>query len=110
MATLEALEQLLRKGPETPLLRLTLGLQLLKLGLPEQAVTHLERALELDPSYSAGWKALGRAWSECGRLPEALAAYRKGLAAAQKNGDKQAEREMKVFSQRIEKALRAIGL
>ena len=54
--------------------------------------------------------ALGRACSECGRLPEALAAYQQGLEAAQRNGDKQAAREMQVFSQRIEKALRAIGL
>ena len=110
MATLESLEQLLRKGPETPLLRLTLGLEHLKRGASVQALTHLERAVELDPGYSAGWKALGRARSECGRLPEALAAYRHGLAAAHRNGDKQAAREMEVFSQRIEKALRAIGL
>ena len=59
--------------------------------------------------YSAAWKLLGRALSDDGRAPEALEAYRSGIAAAEKKGDKQAGKEMAVFAKRIEKVLAADG-
>jgi hypothetical protein len=39
------------------------------------------------------------------RAEEALQAYRQGIEAARKKGDRQAEKEMAVFARRIEKAL-----
>jgi hypothetical protein len=36
---------------------------------------------------------------------EALVVYRRGIEAAQKKGDRQAEKEMTVFARRIEKGL-----
>ena len=38
-----------------------------------------------------------------------MAAYRSGIAVAQRKGDKQAGREMEVFARRLEKALREAG-
>ena len=38
------------------------------------------------------------------RNAEALAAYRQGIEAARKKGDRQAEKEMTVFMRRLEKA------
>jgi cytochrome c-type biogenesis protein CcmH/NrfG len=66
----------------------------------------LRRAVELDPDYTAAWKLLGRALLESGDAEGAIAAYRGGIAVAQRKGDKQAGREMEVFARRIEKAQR----
>jgi DNA-binding ferritin-like protein len=46
---------------------------------------------------------LGKSLAETQRHEEALAAYRQGIAAAQKKGDRQAEKEMTVFAKRLEK-------
>jgi len=66
------------------------------------AAGHAQRALALDPDYSAAWKLLGRALTDLGRFDEALAAYRAGIAVAQRKGDLQAAREMQVFARRLE--------
>jgi Tfp pilus assembly protein PilF len=63
----------------------------------------------LDPDYTAAWKLLGRALHDSGDADAAIAAYRRGIAVAQRRGDKQAGREMEVFARRIEKARRADG-
>ncbi len=46
---------------------------------------------------------LGKALAETGRNQEALKAYRDGIAAAEKKGDKQAMKEMQVFARRLAK-------
>jgi predicted Zn-dependent protease len=106
MSTLtENLERLLLAGKDGALLRFSLGSQYLKLGQPEDAVVHLQRAVTLDPDYSAAWKHLGRAYADSGQLVQALETYRLGIEAAQRKGDKQAEREMQVFLRRLEQQL-----
>ena len=62
-------------------------------------------AVERDPGYSAAWRALGKALEAAAQPDDALQAYRSGIAAAQKKGDKQAEKEMTVFARRIEKRI-----
>ena len=99
------LEKLLASGGETALLRFSLGNEYLKAGQPGTAAAHLQRAVELDPEYSAAWKLLGKALADSTQLPEALAAYRRGIAVAERKGDKHAAREMTVFARRIEKQM-----
>jgi Tfp pilus assembly protein PilF len=99
------LEGLLAKGRDTALLRFSLGNEYLKLGDSSSAATHLRRALELDPEYSAAWKLLGRALTDCRRITDALEAYRRGIEVAQRRGDKQAAKEMTVFARRLEKRI-----
>src|SRR5690242_14726467 len=94
-------ERLLAAGKEGALLRFGLGNEYLKLGDSDAAATHLRRAVELDPSYSAAWKMLGKALASAHRDDEALAAWRNGIAAAERKGDKQAMREMEVFARRL---------
>ena len=96
---------MLASGRDGALLRFSLGNEYLKAGRAAEAVTHLRRAVELDAGYTAAWKILGRALADAGRLEEALAAYREGIAVAQRKGDKQAGKEMTVFARRIEKSL-----
>ena len=106
MSTLtENLERLLQTGKDGALLRFSLGSQYLKLQQPEAAIEHLQRAVAFDPDYSAAWKQLGRAYTESGRPVQALETYRQGIEAAQRKGDKQAEREMQVFARRLEQQL-----
>ncbi|MGH8799110.1 MAG: tetratricopeptide repeat protein [Casimicrobiaceae bacterium] len=96
-------EQLLAAGKDGALLRFALGSEYLKQGDGARATTHLRRALAFDPAYSAAWKLLGQALAAQQRYDEALAAYRDGIVAAERKGDKQAMKEMQVFARRIAK-------
>ena len=99
------LEKLLNTPRDGALLRFSLGMEYLKIENAEKATEYLHQALAKDPDYSAAWRALGKALESAGKADEALDAYRSGIAAAQKKGDKQAEKEMTVFARRIEKKL-----
>lgn len=105
--TVESLEKLLGTPRDGALLRFSLGTQYLKSGNYDKAAEYLRQAVAKDPGYSAAWRALGKALEAAARPGDALEAYRSGIAAAQKKGDKQAEKEMTVFARRLEK--RAAG-
>ena len=97
-------EALLAAGKDSALLRFGLGSHYLQAGDAARAAQHLRSAVAQDPAYSAAWKLLGKAL-EANEDPEGAAhAYRSGIAAAEKRGDKQAAREMAVFLRRIERA------
>jgi Tfp pilus assembly protein PilF len=96
-------EALLASGKDGALLRFGLGMHYLKSGEALRAAEHLRRAVELDRDYSAAWKLLGKALSESGERAGAIEAYRNGIEAAGRRGDKQAAKEMTVFLRRIEK-------
>lgn len=96
-------EALLASGKDNALLRFGLGIHYLRAGEPARAAEHLRRAVEHDREYSAAWKLLGRALAECADRPGAMAAYRDGIEAATRRGDKQAAKEMAVFLRRLEK-------
>ena len=103
MDKVERFESLLAAGRESPLLRLTLGTEYLKRGDPESAIRHLARAVELDPHYSAAWQHLGRAFEQAGRPEEAGPAWRSGIDAADRRGDAQAAKVMRVWLRRLER-------
>ena len=97
------LEKLLASGKDSALLRFGLGNAYLEAGDPAAAVSHLQRAVVMNANYSAAWKLLGKALVAAGDSEGALAAYQKGVVAAQQMGDKQTLREMQVFIRRLEK-------
>lgn len=99
------LEKLLGTPRDGALLRFSLGTEYLKIENTEKAIEYLRHAVARDPGYSAAWRALGKALEAAAQPAEALEAYRSGIAAAQKKGDKQAEKEMTVFARRIEKRI-----
>jgi predicted Zn-dependent protease len=101
---LASFEKMLAAGKDGPLLRFSLGNEYLKAGDAARAAQHLQQAVALDPGYTAAWKLLGRALQDAGDAVGAIAAYRSGIAVAQRKGDKQAGREMEVFARRLEKA------
>jgi predicted Zn-dependent protease len=102
---LASFERMLAAGRDGALLRFSLGNEHLKAGDALRAAEHLQRAVALDPGYTAAWKLYGRALASAGRLADALAAYREGIAVADAKGDKQAGKEMAVFARRIEKEM-----
>jgi len=101
-SALENFERMLAAGKDGALLRFSLGNEHLKAGDFERAALHLAQAVALDPDYTAAWKLYGKALAAAGRKDEAVAAYRAGIAVASKRGDKQAEKEMRVFARRLE--------
>ena len=103
MGSIQSLEKLLAAGKDSALLRFGLSNAYLEAGDAGMAAGHAQRALALDPDYSAAWKVLGRALTELGRFSEALSAYRQGIEVAQRKGDLQAVKEMQVFARRLEK-------
>lgn len=101
------LQKLIGTPRDGALLRFSMGNEYLKGGDAHNAQLQLAEAVARDPAYSAAWKLLGKALTETGKLQAALDAYRQGITAAEKKGDKQAAKEMTVFARRIEKQLEA---
>lgn len=104
-AVIANLQRLIGTPRDGALLRFSLGNEYLKGGDAHNARLQLAEAVARDPAYSAAWKLLGKALAEDGQPQAALAAYRQGIAVAEKKGDKQAAKEMTVFARRIEKQL-----
>jgi predicted Zn-dependent protease len=98
---IESLEKMLAKGVDNPLLRFGLGKGYLDVGDPAQATEHLRRCVAQDPTYSAAWKLLGKAYKAMGNFPEARNAWEHGMEAAGVKGDKQAQKEMSVFLRKL---------
>jgi len=99
----ERLEGLLAGGRDDPLLRFSLGAELLKRGDAAAAARHLREATARQPDYSAAWKLLGQALGRLEAKDEAIAAFRRGIEVADARGDRQAGKEMRVFLRRLEK-------
>lgn len=101
MGIIDNLESLLQNGQDNTLLRFGLGTEYLKQDNPAKAIEHLQQAVTLEPEYSAAWKLLGKALATLDDKQGAIQAYEKGIAAAEKKGDKQAAKEMGVFLKRL---------
>ena len=103
----ERFEALLASGKDGALLRFSLGMHYLKEGAAAKAAEHLRAAVAHDPGYSAAWKLLGKSLADCADPAAAMEAYRKGIEAAGRKGDKQAAKEMAVFLRRLERGREA---
>ncbi|HEY7672647.1 MAG TPA: hypothetical protein VIC71_10550 [Gammaproteobacteria bacterium] len=86
------------------MLRFTLATGYFERGDLERALPHAAAAVGLDADYSAAWKLLGKIQAARGETRGARAAYREGIAVAERRGDLQAAKEMRVFLRRLEAA------
>ena len=100
VARLRALCGGLRDGA---LLRVLLANALIAASDRSAAIDELRRALGFDADYSAAWKLLGKTLAESGDAAGAADAFERGIDAANKRGDKQAQKEMQVFLKRLQK-------
>src|SRR4029450_3115291 len=57
------------------------------LGEYEQAIPFLKKAIEVKPTHTVAYLALGQAFEALGRFPEALDTYKDGINVAAKRGD-----------------------
>lgn len=103
MSNIETFKSLLEKGNDNALLRYSLANEFFKENNFEQAIIHIEKAIEHKQDYSAAWKLYAKALAENQQTAEAINAYEKGIEIAEKNGDKQAVKEMNVFLKRLKK-------
>ena len=103
MSNLETFISLLEKGNDNALLRYSLGNEYFKVQDFEQAIIHLEKAIEFKPSYSAAWKLYAKSLTKNNQGDEAVVAYEKGIEIAEENGDIQSVKEMRVFLKRLKK-------
>ena len=101
---LERFETQLAEGNDSAILRLSIAQQLSTATRFDEAIGHLQRALLLNPLYTAVWLALGQAFEKTGNATRAIGTYKSGIETAKKNGDKQAERQMGVYLSRLLKA------
>ena len=92
---------MLEKGQDNALLRYSLGNEYIKEKKFELAIQHLAKAVEQNPDYSAAWKLYGKALAENNQIETAKNAYETGIQVAEKKGDIQAAKEMKVFLKRL---------
>jgi tetratricopeptide (TPR) repeat protein len=105
MGIIDNLEAMLARGQDTALLRYGLGNEYLKQERAAEAIEHLAAAVRMDPTYSAAWKLYGKALQAADRHQEAIDVFSRGIDAAERKGDAQAAKEMKVFRTRSERAL-----
>ena len=101
MGMIENLERMLASGQDNALLRYSLGNEYFKRGDAAMAAEHLACAVQQDSGYSAAWKLYGKTLTELGRTAQARAVFEKGIEAAERKGDKQAAKEMRVFLKRL---------
>ena len=104
MNQIDTFIKLLEKGQDNALLRYSLGNEYIKVKEFMDAITHLEKAIEFNPTYSAAWKLYAKALTESEQIEAAMDAYQKGIVVAEENGDKQAAKEMQVFLKRLQKS------
>jgi uncharacterized protein HemY len=105
LAIVDNLETLLARGQDSALLRFGLGSEYVKAQAWGPAVGHLAEAVRLDPEHSAAWKLYGKALAALERHAEAITAFDRGIAMAERRGDVQAAKEMRVFRKRAQAAL-----
>jgi len=98
---LEAFEKLVDTPRDNAALRVSLGQLYLERQNTRDAMRHLQKAVALDPDYSAAWKWLGRAATRHGDTGAARDAYETGIRVAADRGDVQAAKEMQVFLRRL---------
>ncbi len=67
------LQQALKRGPDSPRLRLALARLFLHLNQPEQSALHARRGVEMAPNAPAARRQLGHALDACGQKTAAIA-------------------------------------
>lgn len=103
MSRLQQLQRLLRQGMDSPLLRFSIGNELMAEDRPAEAAQQFRAAVDQDPDYSAAWKLLGKSLADAGDTAAAIAAYESGIECAGRKHDTQAMKEMTVFLRRLKR-------
>ena len=98
---LDQLRQIVALDPDDATSQFLLGRELATQEQWDEACTALERAIEIQPDYSAAYRQLGNCLEKLERTSDAVAVYERGVAVAEEAGDLQAGKEMRAFLRRI---------
>lgn len=101
MDRLDALRSMLAADPGNNFLQYALAQELVKSGDDEAAVAAFQSILDGDPDYQAAYYHSGKALQRLGRLEEASAKYREGIAASHRTGNSHARSELEVALEEI---------
>ena len=105
MGMVENLEKMLAKGRDDAMLRFGLGSAYFNENNFSLVVTHLEACIAQDDSYSAAYKLLGKAYLKGGEPGKAISTFETGMPIAEGQGDKQSQKEMRVFLAKAQKEI-----
>lgn len=94
MPSIEQLEKLLAADPSDPFTLYALGQEYAKRGETERAIAFYDRSIAVSPDDGYTYFHKARALQSAGRVPEATAAVRAGIAAARRAGDNKALNEL----------------
>lgn len=97
MPSIADLQRLLDKSPNDPDLLYGLAMEHSKAGRTDDACAHFDRCLAADPAYCYAYYHKARALESAGRIPDALATLRAGLAAAKAARDNHALSELSAY-------------
>jgi predicted Zn-dependent protease len=86
MSKIDVFRQMVAKNPENHLAHFGLANEALKLGLAEEAATHLREYLARYDDEGNGWGRLGEALAALGDRDGAAEALRTGIAASHRFG------------------------
>lgn len=102
MSLIDNLENMLASGNDSAMLRFGLGSAYFNEKRYADAIPHLQQCLAMDDNYTAAYKLLGRALHKQGREGEAQQILTTGLEKSLATGDKQTERELRVFLHKLQ--------
>jgi len=94
MNRLQMLTEFLEQNPGDAFARYGLAMEYSKIGQIAEALAQFNKLLELHPDYTNGYFMAAQALERSGRTPEARQMLEKGIAAAQRTGNKHALSEM----------------
>ena len=97
----EALERMLAAGRDGALLRMSLALAYHRREDPQTALTHVDKAIELGPDFTAAHRLQGLLALDLGDNAKAEAAFDKALEVAQRRGELQLVKELTVRLRRL---------
>ncbi len=96
-----------KKRPNDFRIHYNLGISASQLNKPEEAIKHLERAVQLKPDYATGWKALALLYETRQRTEDAIRAYTHALK--QEPDDLPSRLKRAMLYQRVEKWEQALA-
>jgi tetratricopeptide (TPR) repeat protein len=100
---LEQFREIVNMDPDDYFSHFGYASALFEAGRYPEAVQEFRAAIRLKPDYSAAFRDLGKALERTGAHAEAMQVYHEGIPIAERNGDLQTLKEMRVFLTRLER-------
>jgi Tfp pilus assembly protein PilF len=97
-------QELVALEPQDTVVRFGLGELYMQAQEFALAAEQFAEIIRLDPHYSAAYRYLGQAYAALGQGAAAAETFQRGIAVAERRGDLQTVREMRVFLRRLDKS------